>query len=431
MPGDGPGDRAAQGDEASDHANPIAKGWAVRYHLRYREGPECAGKPPAISGCSGFWGGFAVNQRLARLNHFLKSGLCLISLVNLHVCIGGCGGLGFGGFGGWQRIELSSDQPLKAALKSGAFAGITALDVNPATGEFRFVLPNNGRSASGTFAMVGGSPEVSQVTFSYQGLSATLHFDAQKRITMIENSLGQTWTPSAPDQSVPFGVQVRGVDAYVAANPELVRMIRPVTNDGSPGSGSPGTGGSGGGGGLPGPVAGAKAIQSAQSQGGDVSSMLGSLALILGLQGAAGAWPVFYFVLQVVVAVNLTMALFGGGMTSGGTQSGGPIGGAATLRVINQLPGSVPIWFVVLEQDFETGAAGGNLLGEEAIPSGSTREFAVPTGRRNFNIIAPNGSECFTIFRHDDVSLQAGIVVEIQVSDPVAGELYPADCTGI
>lgn len=371
-----------------------------------------------------------MTHRLARLNHFLKSGICLLSIVNLHVWVGGCGGIGLGGIGGWQRIDLSSDQPLKAALKTGGFAGITALDVNPATGEFRFVLPDNGRSASGTFAMVGGRPEVSRVSFSYQGLTASIQFDDQKRITSIENSLNQKWTPSGTEQLVPFGSQVSGVDAYLAANPELVRMVRPASGGGSSGGGSPGTGGSGGGGGLPGPVAGAKAIQTAQSQGGDVSAILGTLALILGLQGAIGAWPVLYFALQVVVAVNLTMSLFGG-TTSGGTQSSGPITGAATLRVVNSLPGSVPIWFVVLEQDFDSGAPGGNLLGDEAIPSGTQREFAVPTGQRNFNIITPNGTECFTIYRHDDVLLQAGIVVEILVSDPGSGELYPADCTGL
>lgn len=356
----------------------------------------------------------------------IRTAVCLLAIVNLHVFSGGCGGFGLLPLDGWQRVSLSSDQPLKSALKSGGFSEVSALDVNPGTGEFRFVMPASGRSAFGTFALVSGAVEVSTITFAYQNLEVTIQFDGQKRIASLENSLGQKWVPTDAPDVVPLGQNLHGIDAYLAANPELIQLVRPVTEPAPQGGGSTG-GGSGGG--LPGPVPSGKSINIAQAQGGDVSGLLGSLGLILGLQGAVGAWPVLYLMFQIVVAVNLTMGFLGGSPATPGPNSG-PIAGGSTLRVINQLPGGVPIWFVVLEQDFETGAPGGNLLGEEGIPAGAQREFSVPNGRRNFNIISPNGRECFIIYRQDGVTLPSGGVTEILISNSADGELYPPDCPG-
>jgi len=357
----------------------------------------------------------------------IKTAVCLLAIVNLHVFSGGCGGFGLLPPGGWQRVSLSPEQPLKSTLKSGGFSEVSALDVDPGTGEFRFVMPAGGRSAFGTFTLNNGAVEVSTITFAYQGLEVSIQFDGQKRVASIENSLGQKWGPTDAPNVVPLGANLTGVDAYLAANPELIQLVRPPTGTGSDSGGSPG-GGSGGGG-LPGPVPSAKYINIAQAQGGDVSGLLGSLGLILGLQGAVGAWPVLYFMFQIVVAVNLTMGFLGGSPATPGPNTG-PIAGGSTLRVINQLPGDVPIWFVVLEQDFETGAPGGNLLGEEGIPAGAQREFSVPNGQRNFNIISPSGRECFIIYRHDGVTLPSGGVTEILITNSTDGKLYPPDCSG-
>lgn len=356
-----------------------------------------------------------------------RTAICLLAIVNLHVFSGGCGGFGLLPLDGWQRVSLSPDQPLKSTLKSGGFSEVSAVDVNPGTGEFRFVMPASGRSAFGSFTIVNGAVEVSTVTFAYQGLEVSIRFDGQKRIVSIENSLGQKWVPTDSPDVVPLGANVTGLDAYLAANPELIQLVRPPTETGSNNGGT--TPGGGSNGGLPGPVPSAKSINIAQAQGGDVSGLLGSLGLIVGLQGAVGAWPVLYFMFQIVVAVNLTLGFLGGSPATPGPNMG-PIAGGSTLRVINQLPGGVPIWFVVLEQDFETGAPGGNLLGEEGIPAGDQREFSVPNGRRNFNIISPSGRECFIIYRHDGVSLPSGGVTEILISNTANGELYPPDCPG-
>jgi hypothetical protein len=150
--------------------------------------------------------------------------------------------------------------------------------------------------------------------------------------------------------------------------------------------------------------------------------------LLLGLQGAAAAWPVLLLALNIVVAVNLTMGMLSiGGEVDGGSTSE-PITGGATLRVINDRSDGVPIWFVVLLVDAQSGLPGGNLLGEEAIPAGETRDFAVPPGVRDINVISPLGSECYEIFQRLGTELVLDTVTELPIVQTDSGQLYPSDC---
>lgn len=374
-----------------------------------------------------------MNQNSRPLGYSCRAAVCILLTLNLHIWQAGCD------VGGpmflqddWMRLDVTAGQTLKSVVQPSTFAGVSAVEVNPSTGQFRLVIPDTGRRVSGSYALIGGQPTVTMVEFEARGLVVAFHFDAFRRITLVTSSTGQRWSPSELVSEQLFGSQASGVDAYIAANANIVSQVRQLDDaPGSPtggGSGG-GSGGGGGGGGLPGFQAGAKEISAAQEVPGDISSLLGILGGILVLQAAVAGFPVLYFVFQVVVAVNLTMGTLGGSPTTGGgTQSAGPVTGEAKVRVINNLTTGVPIWYVVLVQDPTTGATGSNLLGDEAIPAGGERTFSVPPGVRDFNIITPLGTECHRIYRRNGIGLQASIQVDLVVSDSDVGEIYPDGC---
>lgn len=371
-----------------------------------------------------------MNRNSRPIGYSCRVAVCVLLTLNLHVWQAGCD---VGGpmllQEGWMRLDVSSGQSLKSVVQPSTFAGVSAVEVNPSTGQFRLVLPDAGRRVSGSYALVGGQPMVTTVEFEARSLAVAFHFDAFRRITLVTSSTGQRWSPDELIAEPLFGSQASGVDAYIAANANIVSQVRQVDDAGVQPTGGGSTGGSGGGGGLPGFQAGAKQIASAQEVPGDISSLLGILGGILALQAAVAGFPVLYFVFQVVVAVNLTMSVLGGSATTGGgTQSAGPVTGEAKVRVINNLTSGVPIWYVVLVQDPTTGAAGSNLLGDEAIPAGGERTFSVPSGVRNFNIITPLGTECHRIYRKNGIGLQANLQVDLVVSDSDVGEIYPDGC---
>lgn len=350
--------------------------------------------------------------------------------LNAHVWIAGCGtGMPFPTLDGWVRVEVVSGHALKSVVRGSNLESISALEVNPGTRQFRFVLPGQDQTVTGGYEIVGGVPVVSSVEFAKGGLSATFEFDSQKRITQAFTSTGQRWQPENLDSPLLFGPGASGVDAYIAANATLVGQLRSLDSLGGgnePGAGSPGVGG---GGGVP-PFQSGKAILAAQDVPSEISGVLGILGFILAIQATAAAWPALYFVFQVVVAVNLTMSFLGVSAPTGEPNTGDPstVTGDATIRVVNNLSDGTPIWYVVMLQDPITGAPGANLLGEEGIPAGSSRDFAVPGGARSFNLITPSGTQCYLIYDKGQVTLSSGGVVEIVLVDSDSGDTYPEEC---
>ncbi len=375
-----------------------------------------------------------MTQQFKSMWHVARATLSILLVLNLHVWSTGCGGISPFDASGWIRINLGSTDLLKSTLLQSGFSQTTALEINPTTLQFRLMDSGPSRQVTGTYAIIAGEPVVSKIEFARNDVRVEFAFDGLKRITSISTSTGQRWTPDDPTAAPLFGPGLSGVDAYLGANQELVNEVRrmdsPLSTPGHPAGGTQSGGSSGGTGGGTQFTPNAKALDAALVDLGDLSGIFGVLAVVLGLQAAVFAWPVLYFVLQVVVAVNLLMGQSIGlpGSGGGGSNGGSTITGDATLRVINNLSGGVPIWYVVLVEDAETGQPGGNLLGEQAIPAGESRDFGVPPGTRDINLITPYAADCFRIYRRFDVPLSSGVVLQLSLADTDVGEISPADC---
>lgn len=357
------------------------------------------------------------------IGYILKTTLCVGLTLNLHVWSSGCGSSALPSPDGFVRIALPADHALSQATRGTAFGEAKAIEVNPTTRQFRVVLPDGDRAIEGSFAYYNGRPQVSTVRLVSGGQFVELEIDDHKHITSATLPGGQLWIPSEPPQAA-GALGTSGVDGYVSANQELVNAAR--GRDGT----TPGGGGPSGGGGS-GSTSGAKSIALAQNSVAPIQVFLAQLSVVMAI---VLYWPLLFTTFLVLAGIDLALSLLNPG-GSGGSGGGGSGGGGnssgivadATLRVRNNLT-TVPVWYVVL---FEVPAAnlpGGNLLGEQAIPTGESQDFAVPPGTRTFNIVAPNGSRCLIIYNRKDVRLTSSKVTELIVSDSDLGELYPIDC---
>lgn len=104
------------------------------------------------------------------------------------------------------------------------------------------------------------------------------------------------------------------------------------------------------------------------------------------------------------------------------------VAAATTLRVINNLEGSIPVWAVTLMADRRSGDPARNVLGDESIAAGTMRDFAVPAGVRDVKIVFPSGIDCFRILETEDVELTEDRITVLTVEDAEAGRLFPEGC---
>ncbi len=360
-------------------------------------------------------------------SHTAQAIFCLVLTVNLHIWPAGCGNALDLFSGGVLRVALTADHPIKTALKTTAFSAASTIEIDRQASSFRILYPDPSREVTGTFAIVEDAAVVSAIDFTFGPLSIRFSFDVAHRIVSMSTSTGQSWQPSESSTEDILGLGHSGVDAYIAANAELVDAAR--RSDPSPTGGGGGGvgGGSDGSGHVPG--TGAKELLAGQDIFGGPLGILGTLVVVTGLSSLS-VWPALYFVFQVVVAVNLTLAILnvGGGSVASAGNSATAITGSAILRVVDNLSGSVPIWFVVLIENKEQRLPGGNLLGNQAIPAGESRAFNVPPGTRDINIIVPHGPSCYMVYREKEVNLMAGKTLEIVIDDSRSGEILPPDC---
>ncbi len=370
---------------------------------------------------------------MSRSSRVLRKGtglLCTVLVLNLHVMTGGCGVGGVASPDGTLVIQLTPSMALTHALKGSLFDGATAIEVSPMEGTFSLVFPGGERQLSGSYGADTGRQAITSLHLSRAGVSADVSLDFQKRITAIQTSAGQRWERPADWTGLPNNGAAMGVDAYIGANIELVEIARSLGGGNAVRTETTSSGGSDDGSGTVSLGVGV-AKGGAASQGGDIGSILGTLGLILGIQAVAAFWPSIYFVLQVVLGVQVLMAF--GGITpevDAAPNTGGSaiLAGDAVLRVINNLSDDTPVWFVTLLEDSTTSAPAGNVLGDESIPAGTSRDFQVPSGTRDINVILPSGVDCYWIQEHKGVVLGSGAVTELTVADTDTGILYPDEC---
>lgn len=369
-----------------------------------------------------------------------RTALCILLILNLHVWGGGCGVGGAVSADGRILIPLSPNDPLAQTLAGSSFQNVTGLEIDPGQGRFRLVFAEPDRRVSGSFVLVGGEPVVTRLDLGMGSLSMDLLFDEDMHVIGMVTSSGRFWA-----RPTDWGDGAAGeTPGFATANAQLLDLARALDADALHGTPSSSLGGgqvsvspSGSGD----EAVGKTKRAAAQDATGGLGDVLGTLGLIVGLPVALLNAPALLFVLQAVIGLQLTMGLTGGGSLDGLIPDlfGGPAsavqpttgaggGETATLRVTNELTGGVPIWFVTLSKDRATGAAGGNILGDESIAAGASRDFPLPAGVRDVSIIVPSGVDCFLLIQHRSVSLLAGAGTELVVQDSDEGEIIPEGC---
>lgn len=357
--------------------------------------------------------------------------LCVLLVLNPIIWNGGCTNTGIPLADGWVRAALPSSHPLTSTLAAQGFAGASAIDLHPASGQYRVVFGDSVHRVEGAFGSSPSARRVSTMEIGSGPLAVKIEVDAQLRITGISTSTGLVWAPEKGSLDGLPSPPPEGVDGFMRANQELISLARQL--DESLGGGAtpavPGNSGGSGGGAA---VGISKGIQASQDIGGQLSSILGTLGMIIGIQAAIVHLPALLVAFQIMTALNLTPGLFGSNATTtptADTSNQAVITGDATLLVVNNMPGGEPIWYVVLIENKFQRLAGGNLLGDESIPNGQSRAFAVPPGNRKMNIIIPHGHECYSIY-HVDVVFSSNSTFEINLDGSETPEIYPEGCTG-
>jgi len=140
-----------------------------------------------------------------------KAVLCIVLALNVQFWLGGCGisGCGFDAapFGslpaGTFRIELTPEHPLSVALRNTAFADARAVEIDPATRQFRVIFPDEVRQMSGKYVYEKGAPTVTEFRVAAGLASATMELDASKHVTRITTGDSGAAEPAARTSTAP------------------------------------------------------------------------------------------------------------------------------------------------------------------------------------------------------------------------------------
>lgn len=172
---------------------------------------------------------------------FKAKALLGVALVFNLVVVTGCGQSALFLPESTETLELSADHPLAQQLAGTPFDGATAIQVDRATSNFRLIYPDSNTQLSGKFETTAdGQAYVSSFTIGQGGQVVTLNINSQKEITDIDTSAGAKWqrvstaAPSAPTAPRAPGSKAvtSDVDAYVAANADLVAMAQQIDDQG-------------------------------------------------------------------------------------------------------------------------------------------------------------------------------------------------------
>lgn len=358
---------------------------------------------------------------------------CAVLVLNVHVWIAGCadGGVLATLPNGMQYVAIEPGSPLATALARSAFADASAVEIDPATGFFRFIFPTSKHQLEGTVRGDGSKTSVSSLRLESEAISVSVWLDSEKHITSLQSGASLHWDRPGHWTGTTVGADATDLDAYLAANSELVGFAKQLDQAG--GGGTTGPSNPAGGPGQPsGPSA--KVLANGQPSQGDLTSILGILVGVLALQAVVANFPAVVFVVQVVVSLQVTMALLGitpitpqpiGGETPNNQTNNS--GAQAFLEVQNQLSSGDPIWVVALATEGNTGT---DMLSGQSIPSGGKRTFGVIAGQRDVVIRVPSSTACSMEFVKKGVTFTAGETQAVTLTDEDTGVLIPAGCGG-
>ena len=155
----------------------------------------------------------------------MKSLLCMLLVLYGPIALIGCGNsmLGPGVPLAQIQIALGADHPLTQALAGTNFQGAVAMDIFPGARQFRLVFPDDERQVSGSYDSQGGEIILTQVNFKNDVGAATVEFDAQRRVDVLE-----FLADDAETDVVHTGAAVLRGDG-AAEQPELGHLRKDVT----------------------------------------------------------------------------------------------------------------------------------------------------------------------------------------------------------
>lgn len=173
--------------------------------------------------------------------------ICSLLVLNMQFLASGCGQAGLLGLpgAGTYQIPLTADHPLTKALQGSAFQGAKLMEIMPEAQAFRLVFPGSTRQVSGNYSFSGGQFVITQFTFKQDGRSATLNFDASRKVTSIASSDGIAWARLGGSNAKSTADLSSPDNPYAIANADLVEFAREMDAQGGTNS-LPGQGNSGG-----------------------------------------------------------------------------------------------------------------------------------------------------------------------------------------
>lgn len=181
-----------------------------------------------------------MGRRLDNLNRRATAVLCIIAMAH-QVCLTGCNTprLEFPLTAAMYQIRLSADHELSKSLQDTAFRDATGVEIFPAEQAFRITFPEADKQIAGTYAYVNGEFTITGFSFGRNGESVSLDLSEAKQITRIAISDGAEWNrpPESLARAIP-STSARGVDAYAAANADILEFARELDQAGGSADGS-------------------------------------------------------------------------------------------------------------------------------------------------------------------------------------------------
>lgn len=159
-----------------------------------------------------------------RLLYRLKALLCAALILNINYWAG-CGAKVFDS-SRTIRIELSPDHPLTLELNNTAFGGAIALEVDPVANQFRLIYPETDRIIQGGFGDSSDGLALTNLATARRGKNTSMEINPKtKQVTRVISARGDEWHPDKVFSARELPSGLNGVDAYVAANPELMSLV--------------------------------------------------------------------------------------------------------------------------------------------------------------------------------------------------------------
>ncbi|OWY73189.1 hypothetical protein B7486_02245 [cyanobacterium TDX16] len=159
-----------------------------------------------------------------RFLYRLKALLCAALILNINYWAG-CGASSFDAAQA-IRINLTPDHPLTLELNNTAFGGAIALEIDPSSNQFRLIYPEPDRIIQGGYGEGRDGLALTNLATSRRGKNTSMEFNPKtKQVTRVISARGDQWQPEKVLSARELPVGLTGVDAYVAANPELMSLV--------------------------------------------------------------------------------------------------------------------------------------------------------------------------------------------------------------